>query len=189
MLAAPAGLILSKPVGEIKSSSCTHSKVSFKPRAGVRMTVCVHFWSRVLTPHTPSTRRPGSWYKLRHLLLRTWEHGALLKAEIPVSRDPHACQQKGHQAPLAPHHGCLCLPPQPPLTDTKAPMSPMGPPTRFLIQTPLMRMDISNWRTARGADSGLSYSLGGCHHRLPQWRGVASRSARRLLCPGHHSHS
>lgn len=77
------------------------------------MTVSVHFWSRLLTPHTPSTRCPGSWYKLRHLLLRTWEHGALLKAEIPVSRDPHACQRRGHQAPLAPHHGCLCLPPHP----------------------------------------------------------------------------
>lgn len=170
MLAAPAGPILSKPVGEIKSLSCAHSKVSFKPRAGIRMTVCVHFRSRLLTPHTPSTCHLGPWYKLRHLL-RTWEHWALLKAEIPVSRDPHACQRRGYQAPLASHHGCLCLPPHPPHTDTTAPMSPKGPPTRFLIQTPLMRVDVSNWCTARGADSGLSYSLGGCRHRLPQWRG------------------
>lgn len=109
VLASPASPILSKPVAEIKFLSCAHSKVSFKHRAGISMTVCVHFWSWLLTPHTPSTRHPRSWYKLRNLLLRTWVHRALLKAEIPMSRDPCACQRRGHQAPLAPRHGHLCL--------------------------------------------------------------------------------
>ena len=49
----------------------------------------------------------------------------------------------------------LSLSAPPPHTDTPVPLSHQGPPTQFLIQTPPVRVDVSNWLTTHGAESGL----------------------------------